>query len=205
MDKVVRILQRREVFHRFVFRIEEVTLEFERFDGSMSGTLTRLILDRGDSVAILLHDTDNELILLCEQFRAPTYEGGPGWLIELPAGILEAGENAEESARRETLEETGYTVRKLQPIASVYLSPGGSSERVHIFYAEVSLADRVAVGGGLAVEQEDIRLISLPRDDAFAKAREGRIFDAKTLIALQWLELHGPDKSRITANRPVNL
>jgi nudix-type nucleoside diphosphatase (YffH/AdpP family) len=205
MGKIVRILQRREVFHRFVFRIEELTLEYERFDGSMSGTLTRLILDRGDSVAILLHDTDNELILLCEQFRAPTYEGGLGWLVELPAGILETGENAEESARRETLEETGYTVRALEPIASVYLSPGGSSERVHIFHAEVSLADRTAAAGGLAAEQEDIRLISLPRDEAFAKAREGQIFDAKTLIALQWLELHGPDKSLLMSRGEYRL
>jgi ADP-ribose pyrophosphatase len=192
MGKIVRILQRREVFQRFIFRIEEVTLEYERFDGSMSGTLTRLILNRGDSVAILLHDTHNQSLLLCEQFRAPAFEAGPGWLVELPAGILEAGEKPEECARRETLEETGYTVHSLEPIASVYLSPGGSSERVHIFHAEVSLADRTAGGGGLASEQEDIRLINLPSDEAFAKARQGQILDAKTLIALQWLELRGP-------------
>lgn len=192
MGKIIRILQRREVFHRFIFRIEEVTLEYERFDGSMSGTLTRLILNRGDSVAILLHDTHNQSLLLSEQFRAPAFEAGPGWLVELPAGILEAGEKPEECARRETLEETGYTVHALEPIASVYLSPGGSSERVHIFHAEVSLADRTASGGGLASEQEDIRLISLPSDEAFAKARQGQILDAKTLIALQWLELRGP-------------
>jgi ADP-ribose pyrophosphatase len=190
MARIVRLLHRSEVFHRFVFRIEEVTLEFERFDGSMSGPLTRLILNRGDSVAILLHDIERELVFLCEQFRAPTYEGGPGWLIELPAGILETGESPQESARREVLEETGYTVRTLVPIASVYLSPGGSSERVHIFYAEVSLADRSAAGGGLQAEQEDIRLITLPIIDAFSKGREGLILDAKTLIALQWLELH---------------
>jgi nudix-type nucleoside diphosphatase (YffH/AdpP family) len=197
MGKVVRILQRREVFKRFIFRIEEVTLEFERFDGSMSGPLTRLILDRGDSVAILLHDADNGFILLCEQFRAPTYQSGPGWVVELPAGIVEAEEDIEECARRETSEETGYSIRKLQPIASVYLSPGGSSERVHIFYAEISPADRTAAGGGLASEQEDIRLIRVARDDAFARARDGQIFDAKTLIALQWLELDSQARSRV--------
>ena len=189
MDKTFRILQRREVFHRFIFRIDEVTLEYERFDGLMSGPLTRLVLNRGDSVAILLHDTQNHSIVLCEQFRAPTTETGSGWLVELPAGILESGAKPEECARRETAEETGYTVHALDPIASVYLSPGGSSERVHIFRAEVSQADQLASGGGLASEQEDIRLISLPSHEAFAMARQGLILDAKTLIALQWLEL----------------
>ena len=67
----------------------------------MSENVTRLILDRGDSVAILIHDTHDQLILLCEQFRAPTYDRGPGWLLELPAGIVEPGESEEECARRE--------------------------------------------------------------------------------------------------------
>jgi ADP-ribose pyrophosphatase len=189
MGRTVRILQRREVFHRFVFRIEEVILQHERFDGSMSDDITRLVLDRGDSVAILLYDTENQLILLCEQFRFPTYDKGPGWMLELPAGILESGEDEEECARREAFEETGYSLGAVERIACVYLSPGGSSERVHIFYSPVSLADRVGGGEGLAAEMEDIKLVGVPREEAFAKMRDGKVLDAKTVIALQWLEL----------------
>jgi len=192
MDKMLRILKRREIFHRVVFRIDEVTFQYRRFDGSMSDTVTRLVLNRGDSVAILLHDAESHSIVLCEQLRVPTYENGPGWLLELPAGILEPGESEEDCARRETLEETGYVVRSLDRIASIYLSPGGSSERVHIFHSEVSLADRTGKGGGLVVENEDIKLVSLPRVEAMAKLRAGEILDAKTLIALQWLELSRP-------------
>jgi nudix-type nucleoside diphosphatase (YffH/AdpP family) len=189
MDRTVRISDRRDVFNRRVFRIEEVTLRYELFDGSMSEEMKRLILQRGDSVALLLCDTEDQSILLCEQFRAPTYDQGPGWLTELPAGILESGENAEACARREAVEEMGYAVKALRRIATVYLSPGGSSERIHIFYAEVSIADLVGVGGGLVNEGENIRTIRIPAAEAFAKARNGQIDDAKTLIALQWLEL----------------
>jgi len=188
MNRTVEILQRREVFKKF-FRIEEVTLRHELFNGSMSAEMTRLILDRGNSVAMLLYDPENQTVLLCEQFRLPTYEQGPGWLLELPAGTLERGENAEECARREAMEETGYAVKSLRRIACVYLSPGGSSEKIYIFYGEVSTTDRLGKGGGVLAEDEDIRLISMPMAEAFAKARDGQIQDAKTLIGLQWLEL----------------
>jgi nudix-type nucleoside diphosphatase (YffH/AdpP family) len=189
MDRTVRIIQRRELFHRFFFRIEEVTLQHERYDGTLSEEMQRLIVHRGDSVAMLLSDIEHQCILLCEQFRVPTYDKGPGWLLEVPAGTLELGENPEECARRETLEETGYQVKALHRIACVYLSPGGSSERVFIFHAEVSLADKIAAGGGNASEAEDIKLICLPIADAISKARDGQIQDAKTLIALQWLQI----------------
>ena len=195
MTGTVRIIDRREVFKRF-FRVEEVTLQHELYNGSMGKEITRLILDRGDSVAMLLCDLENQLVLLCEQFRLPTYDKGPGWLIELPAGTLEKGENAEDCARRETLEETGYSVKSFRKVASVYLSPGGSSERIHIFYADVSMNDRVGAGGGVIDEGEDIRLISMPIADAIAQARSGQIQDAKTVIGLQWLELSKAHSAR---------
>src|SRR5438876_896918 len=87
MDRRVRILDRQEVFHRF-FRIDEVRLQYERFDGSMSAPVSRLIFQRGDSVAVLPHDPVKRSVLLCEQFRIPTYEHGLGWLLEIPAGIV---------------------------------------------------------------------------------------------------------------------
>jgi ADP-ribose pyrophosphatase len=188
MDRRVHVIQRSEVFKRAVFRIDEVHLQYERFDGSMSEPMSRLIFERGDSVAVLPSDAGNRMVLLCEQFRAPTYEHGPGWLLEVPAGIVEAGETEERCAQREVFEETGYDVRSLQRIATVYLSPGGSSERVHIFHAAIKMPDNALQTAGVVSEGEDIRLVRLPFDQAIAKARGGEILDAKTLIALQWLE-----------------
>jgi ADP-ribose pyrophosphatase len=188
MNRIVNVIQRQEVFHRFVFRIDELKLQHERYDGSMSAEISRLILNRGDSVAMLLHDSESRQLLFCEQFRAPTLDKGPGWLLEVPAGMLEAGEDPEECARREAIEETGFSPRTLRKIACVYLSPGGSSERIHLFYAEVSLSDKIGAGGGLVEEGEDIRLIRMPTAEAIARAAKGEIEDAKTLIAIQWLD-----------------
>lgn len=190
MDRRVRVIQRRNVFDGF-FRIEEVQLEHERYDGSTTGPITRLIFHRGDAVAVLLHDPAKRSVLLCEQFRTPTVDNGPGWLVELPAGVIEHGEDPETCARREMPEETGYEVTTLQRIATIYPSPGGSSERIHIFYAPISFRDDAKQTGGLASEGEDIKLMTLPDEQAIAQARDGRILDAKTMIALQWLALRG--------------
>ena len=189
MNHTVNVLHRQQIFKRFVFQIDELKLQHERYDGSMSAEITRLVLNRGDSVAMLLHDPETDEVLLCEQFRAPTIDKGPGWLMELPAGVVEAGEDPEECARREAIEEVGYSPKVLRKIACVYLSPGGSSERICVYYAEVSLSDQIGAGGGLIEEGEDIRLLRMPVADVIAKAEAGEIDDAKTLIAVQWLQL----------------
>src|SRR5678816_2226156 len=88
MPKRVEILKKQEVFHKAIFHIDEVQLQHERYNGKMTETLTRLNLNRGDSVAAVVHDKEANTVILVEQFRYPTYEKGPGWLIELPAGII---------------------------------------------------------------------------------------------------------------------
>jgi len=113
---------------------------------------------------------EEDVVLLCEQFRAATLEHGDAWLTELPAGMIEGGEDLEECARREALEETGYTVRDLRKIACVYLSPGGSSERIHIFYGQVS----VQVTGG-----------SYPVFDIYFYVNTGNVEDNNTGCLLQ--------------------
>jgi nudix-type nucleoside diphosphatase (YffH/AdpP family) len=190
MPRAVEIIERTDVFQQAIFRIEKITLKFERFDGSMSEPLTRLVLHRGDSVGILMYERGLDAVLLCEQFRVPTIGYGEGWLLELPAGMLEDSESPEATARREVLEETGYAVRRLESIGYVFLSPGGSSEQIHLFFVEVALTDRTSPGGGQPEEGEDIRLVPVAVEEAFAMVSGGRIRDAKTLIALQWLALH---------------
>jgi ADP-ribose pyrophosphatase len=165
-----------------------VRLQHELFDGSMGPPITRLVLERGDSVAVLPHDPVHRVVLLCEQFRLPTVAHGPGWLLEIPAGILETGEDVEACARREMIEETGYSVDALDPIATVYLSPGGSSERIHIFRGSIALRVDAVGTAGIKSEGEDIRIIRMPVHEAIAKMRAGELLDAKTVIALQWLE-----------------
>lgn len=185
----VDVLQRETVFDRAIFKIEEIELRHELFSGSISDPLKRLLLERGEAAAVLLRDPSSDVVLLCEQFRVATIDHGSGWLVELPAGMIDQGETAESCARRETLEETGQEVHHLDLISTVYTSPGGSSERVHIFYGETSMPVHIGTTGGLVQEGEDIRVFTISSAQAIDMVRSGEILDAKTVIALQWLQL----------------
>ncbi|GLV54931.1 ADP-ribose diphosphatase [Dictyobacter sp. S3.2.2.5] len=187
MDKKVEILEQRVLLNDF-FKIEEARLRFRRFDGQMSDPVRRLVLERGDAVAALLVNTDTRKVLMTNQFRYPTWDKGPGWLHEVVAGMIDENEQPEDAVRREIHEEIGYQVHELTPIATFYVSPGGSSERIFLFYAEVTSADRVSNGGGLATEHEDIELIEVSFDELWDVLKRGEIRDAKTLIAVQWLQ-----------------
>ena len=185
--KKVEIENKRTLF-KDVFTITETNLRFEQFKGAMSDTVRRLVFERGDSVAALLFNRDTQRVILTEQFRFPTYEKGPGWLYEVVAGMIDKSEQAEDAMRREIREEIGYQTHELTHIATFYVSPGGSSERIMLYYAEVSDADRISAGGGLASEHEDIRQIDLPLPELWNALENNAILDAKTLIAVQWLK-----------------
>ena len=191
----VDVRSRRRLLDDF-FKVDEAELSFERFDGSMTPPVRRLVFERGDSVAAVVFDREAQRLLLTEQFRFPTFEKGPGWLIELIAGMIDRGEQPEASMRREIEEELGYRADRIEHVATFYVSPGGSSERIWVYYAEVSEDGRVSAGGGLAgehedirvvSEHEDIRVVSMSPDEARAALKDGRIADAKTIIGLQWL------------------
>jgi ADP-ribose pyrophosphatase len=113
-------------------------------------------------------------------YRARKKRGG--WLYELVAGVVERGETPQAVVRREVMEEAGYKIKNLKLLARVYPSPGGMSERIYIFYAEV--AARKNAGGGLASEHEDIRALEIPVADVYEMLKRGEIEDAKTLIGL---------------------
>jgi ADP-ribose pyrophosphatase len=181
-------IQDKHIVFDDVFKIQEATLRFQKFNGQMGEPVRRLVFERGDSAAALLFNRDTRKILLINQFRYPTYEKGQGWLYEVVAGVIDANEQPEESIKREIREEIGYEANELTHIATFYVSPGGTSERIILFYGEVGDADRVSAGGGLASEHEDIQLVELTLPDLWQALGNGDIVDAKTLIAAQWLQ-----------------
>ncbi len=185
--KKVEIENKRTLF-KDIFTITETNLRFEQFKGEMSKPVRRLVFERGDSVAALLLNRDTQQVILTEQFRYPTYEKGPGWLYEVVAGMIDEGEQAEDAMRREIHEEIGYQAHELTHIATFYVSPGGSSERIVLYYAEVGNADRVSAGGGKASENEDIRQVDMSLSELWKALENNDIIDAKTLIAVQWLQ-----------------
>jgi ADP-ribose pyrophosphatase len=172
-----------------VFKIEEAYLRYEKFNGEMSGTVRRISLERGDAVAVIILNKNTNKIILISQFRYPSYKSDHGWLIEAIAGIIDSGETPEEAARREVQEETGLSISSLEHITTFYPSPGGSSERIFLYYSEVSRNQTVdGEIGGLACESEDIKSHELTLEDALEKIKSGEIMDAKTIIGIQWLE-----------------
>ena len=183
------------------FRIIRATLQYRRFDGQMSDPVTRINFERGDSVGVLLYDPQDDAVILVRQFRYPVYAGlapnereGDGakqaWLLEIVAGVVDEGRTVKEVANKELLEEAGYEVKgDLQPITTIYPSPGGTSERIHLFLGEVDCHRRTGKGGGIAAEGEDTQIVVLPLREAMDMVARGEIRDAKTIIALQHLAL----------------
>lgn len=182
----VEIISRRRVFDDF-FKIDEARLRFERYDGTMSEPVRRLNFERGDSVAALLIDPRARMVYLTEQFKYPAYEKAGGWLIDVVAGMVDAGETPEQAVRREIVEESGFEADALEPIATFFVSPGGSSERIHLFCATVR-GGRLRPGGGLASEHEDIKVIAWSVEEFLTRFRAGELADAKALIAACWLK-----------------
>jgi ADP-ribose pyrophosphatase len=186
----MRMVDVRSVRTRFdgYFKVYEAELTYQLPNGQMSEPVRRLSLERGDSAAAVVVDEGAGTALLARQFRYPAVaRGGPGWLLELVAGAVDGDETPQACVRREIEEELGYETLSLHPISTFYTSPGGSSERVHLFHATVSSESRVGPGGGNPAEQEDIELVEIPLAQVPELLESGQVVDAKTLIGLGWL------------------
>lgn len=183
----MNVLAKEEILARAHFKWFNVNFTFRRFDGTVSRPIQRIVFERGDSVGMLLHDLPRDEIVLVEQLRIATAEHGSGLLLEIPAGVLDSGEQPEQTAAREIQEETGAGPTELQPISTFYLSPGACSERIHLFYAPYPKGLKIAEHAGLAEENEDIKVHRVPFIEAMEMVEDGRIADAKTIVALYWL------------------
>ncbi len=193
MRRRVEIISEEQIFKKAIFRLKEAKLRHERYDGNMSEPITRISLERGDAVAIIAHNPLRKTILLTEQFRYPAYKphARDGWLLEVPAGMIDPDEDSEDAIRREVEEEIGYHVDSVQHVSTFFLTPGGSSERIILYYARIDASDKRAAGGGLEEEGEDIRTIEIPLVEAVRKIATGDIQDAKTIIGIQWMQIRG--------------
>lgn len=152
--------------------------------------LKREIYHRTPAACILLYDPKRETVVLVRQFRLPAQlVGEPAWMIEVPAGLLD-GDEPEAAIRREAMEETGFRIRDVRFLFKAMTSPGSVTEVIHCFAALIDTSDRVADGGGLAEEHEDIEVMEVRLSDAMAMIERGEIYDAKTIMLMQWAVLN---------------
>ncbi|APQ11957.1 GDP-mannose pyrophosphatase [Pseudomonas oryzihabitans] len=170
--------------------LKKTTFDYLRRDGSWQRQ-TRETYDRGNGATILLYDRERRTVLLIRQFRLPTLGNGldDGLLVETPAGLLDEAA-PEARIKAEVEEETGYRLDNVQHLFDAFMSPGSVTELLHFFAGEYRADQRIAEGGGLQEEGEDIELLELPFDEALAMARDGRLVDGKTIMLLQYAALY---------------
>lgn len=185
----VRIVERKTEWKRFI-HLESLVVEQRRADGRTE-RLDREIHDHGHAATVLLVDAVRQQVVLVRQFRPGAFVGGhpSGFLLETPAGLLD-GDSPEHAIMREAMEETGYALAGVRHLFDIYCSPGTLTERVSCFVASVDASHRTGSGGGVEGEGEDLEVVELGIDAAFAMVSSGEICDAKTVMLLQWLMLN---------------
>lgn len=170
----MQITQRRRVFDGH-FKINQLTIEQPG-----GQPVQREQFAPGHAVAALVYHAQQQQYLLTKQFRA----GAEQELVEIAAGMIDEGESPETAVRREIREELGYEIDQLTHIVRLWPSPGTSAETITVYYAEVSR--QTGAGGGLASENERLEILTFSREELLKQSLQ----DAKTLVAVQWLQLH---------------
>lgn len=178
-------LEKQETVFKEFIQVDKLKLKDakEKYD--------RYLVQRPDAVAAILYHREAHAVVLVEQLRiaALAAKDPEPHLWEIPAGLIDQDQSPEETVVREVAEETGYRIENPRFLVRTYSSPGLFSEKVHLFYAEVSDRDKHYEGGGLDKENEYIKVIHLPISDMKEKLEKGQFKDGKTIMALQWLEM----------------
>ena len=189
MNEKVRILKK-EILSDNWYVLNKITYEYLQKDGSWQ-TQHREAYDRGNGATILLYNRAAATVILTRQFRLPPFVNGnpDGMLIEACAGLLDK-DNPEDCIRRETEEETGYKITDVRKVFEAYMSPGSVTEILYFFVAEYTKDMKVNDGGGVAHEQENIEVLEIPFQAALNMMETGEIKDGKTIMLLQYLQLH---------------
>jgi len=185
----IKILQN-EILSDNWYTLKKITYEYLQSDGTWKKQ-TREAYDRGNGATILLYNKEQKTVILTKQFRLPTFINGntSGMLIEACAGLLDR-DNPEDCIRRETEEETGYKISDVHKIFEAYMSPGSVTEMLYFFVAEYSASMKVHEGGGIEHEQENIEVLEISFHQAIEMMENSEITDAKTIILLQYAQLH---------------
>lgn len=179
----IKVLDRQVLSHEWA-RLERVTFNYLRSEDTWQ-CQTREIYHRGHGSAVLLFNLSQRTVVLTRQFRFPAWEmGGDGFLLEVPAGIIES-DNPAATIVKEVAEETGFIIDRPKFLFKAYATPGSVTEQLHYFCAPYEPSNRIGKGGGMAQEGEDIEVLEVDIDEAVSWISDGIIIDAKTIILLQ--------------------
>lgn len=187
----VEVVEKSRKYQGF-FALDEYKLRHKLYAGGVSQVLTREVFERGNAVALLPYDPITDSVVLIEQFRPGALRSATGpWQLELIAGMFSENEVPLDVAIREAKEEANLDIasENVTKVMDYLSSSGGMSECIHLYCACID-SQHVAGVYGLASEGEDILVHVVARKDAEKLLAEGKIPNAATIIALQWLALN---------------
>mgnify|MGYP000129360981 FL=1 len=172
------------------YQLNKVNFEYQLKNGEWQSQ-SRESYDRGDGAAILLYNPTKKTVILTKQFRMPSYlnENEDGMMIEVCAGLLDSDDPLT-CIKKEAEEETGYQINNPKKIFEIYSTPGAVTEKIHYFIAEYNDEMKMNEGGGLEEETEEIEVLELDFENALTMISTGEICDAKTIILLQYAQIH---------------
>jgi len=172
------------------YKLNKVNFEYQ-LKNSQWQSQSRESYDRGDGAAILLYNPTKKTVILTKQFRMPSYlnENEDGMMIEVCAGLLDTDDPLT-CIKKEAEEETGYQINNPKKIFEIYSTPGAVTEKIHYFIAEYNDEMKMNEGGGLEEETEEIEVLELDFENALTMISTGEICDAKTIILLQYAQIH---------------
>jgi GDP-mannose pyrophosphatase NudK len=173
------------------YAFSRLNYELRRADGRWDKH-ERNLFRRPDACVILPYDPARGLLLLTRQFRLGAYmnDSTPG-LLEACAGTLDPGEAPDACIRREAMEEMGLKVGELRFLFEAFVSPAATTEKLYFFVAPYGPEARVADGGGMEEEGEEIEVVETGFAETLREAEAGAIRDSKTLTLLYWLKTSG--------------
>jgi len=176
-----------EILSQTKYALKKIRFDLQKDDGDWESH-EKEVYERSNAATALLYNKEQHTIILTQQFRLPTYLNGnaSGMLLEACAGLIDEGENADDTIKREIKEETGYAVDSVQKIYEAYSSAGAFTELIHYYIAQYKKEQKVSEGGGLKEEKEDIKIIELDFSQALGMLDKGEVKDAKTIILLQY-------------------
>ena len=172
------IIDRKNKYKGWI-NIDELTIKTKK-----GKEIRREVMTRKNAVAALVYDTNLKKYIFVSQYRP----GSASDIIEIAAGTMDhENEDPRDCMIREVEEEIGYKVDTIKLIDECFVSPGGTTEKITIYFAEVSI--KVGEGGGVEGEDEEIDIVEMSKEDMLTT----RFMDAKTIIAVNWAKYNYND------------
>lgn len=158
----------------FEGKVFDIQVDKIKYQDSANEAPREVVLHNGGAVVVAV--TNENKIILVKQFRYPFKE----WMLELPAGKIDKGEDPLTCAARELTEETGYTAEKVEKLGAISTTPGFCTEVLHIYLATGLTPGQHAREEG----EEGMEVLELPKNKIIQMIMDGEITDAKTIAGL---------------------